>query len=329
MTRLSGARVLVTGAGGFIGSHVTERLVAEGARVRALVHYRGDGSWGWLDQSAIKDELEVIAGDVTDAELVRRATAGCEVVFHLAALISIPYSYIAPRAYVHTNVEGTLNVLEAARTEGVSRLVHTSTSEVYGTPETVPITESHPLRGQSPYSASKIGADKLAESYFCTWQVPVTILRPFNTYGPRQSARAVLPTIITQLLSGVEMLRLGALSPRRDLTFVADTVDGYVRAATVPAAAGRTIQLGTGRDVSVEELARLAMQVVGRTVPIESEESRVRPANSEVERLLSSPALAAEVLGWRPTVSLEEGLSRTAEWIGANLGRFRPTRYAV
>jgi NAD dependent epimerase/dehydratase len=329
MDTLQGRRVLVTGAGGFIGSHLVERLVGEGARVRAFVRYRGDGRWGWLDESPAKAEIDVVAGDLLDVERVRRAVDGVEVVFHLGALISIPYSYEAPRSYFKTNIEGTVNVLEAARACGVSRVVHTSTSEVYGTPERVPITEAHPLKGQSPYSASKIAADKIAESYFCTWDLPVVVLRPFNTYGPRQSARAVLPTILSQLLSGARMLRLGALTPRRDLTYVGDTVDAFVRAAASPMAVGQTIQLGTGQDVSIEELARLAMRIVGREVPIESDESRHRPAASEVMCLLSSPERAQQLLGWRPAVDLSEGLRRTAEWVEAHLSAFRPDQYAI
>ncbi|MDQ3070927.1 MAG: GDP-mannose 4,6-dehydratase [Acidobacteriota bacterium] len=326
---LQGRTVLVTGAAGFIGSHVTERLVREGARVKALVRYRGDGTWGWLDQSPVRGDIEVLAGDLQDADVVRRAAGGCETIFHLGALIAIPYSYVAPRSYVTTNVEGTLNVLEAARAAGGARVIHTSTSEVYGTPDSVPITESHALKAQSPYSASKIGADKIAESYFATWGLPVVILRPFNTYGPRQSARAVLPTILSQLLAGAERLTLGALSPRRDLTYVLDTVDGFIRAAVTPEAAGQTIQLGTGTDVSIEELAKLCMKVTGRDVPIDCDEQRLRPAGSEVERLLSRPARAAEVLGWRPTTSLEDGLSATAAWVEANLRSFKPDSYAV
>jgi NAD dependent epimerase/dehydratase len=329
MQTMNGVRALVTGAGGFIGSHLVERLVHDGARVRAFVHYRGDGQRGWLETSTVAADVEFVAGDLVDSECVRKAAEGIDVIFHLGALISIPYSYVAPRSYLQVNVEGTMNVLEAARAHGISRLVHTSTSEVYGTPDSVPITENHPLKGQSPYSASKIAADKIAESYFCTWQVPVVVLRPFNTFGPRQSARAVLPTILSQLLAGATTLRLGALSPRRDLTFVSDTVDGFVRAALAAGAVGRTVHLGTGRDVSIGELARLAMDVVGREVRIESEPERVRPAGSEVERLLSAPDRAAELLGWRPLVDLREGLQRTAEWIARNPGAFRAGAYAV
>lgn len=326
---LSGTRVLVTGAGGFIGSHLVERLEAEGATVTALVRYRSDGRAGWLETSPARARIQIRTGDVCDQESVLRAMDGCDIVCHLAALIGIPYSYEAPRSYVRTNVEGTLNILEAARRVGVRRVVHTSTSEVYGTPDEVPISERHPLKGQSPYSASKIGADMMAESYHRSFETPVVILRPFNTYGPRQSARAVLPTILSQLLSGAPVLRLGALTPRRDLTYVDDTVDGFVRAATADGAVGRTIQLGTGRDVSVEELARMAMAAVGRVVPIECENERVRPRDSEVQRLLSAPDLAASVLGWRPRVDLEAGLAKTADWVRANLHTYRSGEYSV
>jgi UDP-glucose 4-epimerase len=254
---------------------------------------------------------------------------GCEVVFHLAALISIPYSYQAPESFVDTNVRGTLNVLMAARRHGNVRIIHTSTSEVYGTPETIPITESHPLRAQSPYAASKIAADKLAESFYHTYELPVTVLRPFNTYGPRQSARAVLPTVLTQLLSGCREIRLGALWPRRDLTFVSDTVEGFVRAAMVDEAIGRTVQLGTGQDLSIEELVKLTMNVLGRRAEVVCEHERLRPANSEIERLVSDPSLALQLLGWHPTVSLEDGILRTAEWLSGHLQCYLTGQYLV
>lgn len=327
--KVEGARVLVTGAGGFIGSHLAERLVERGATVRAMVRYKSDGSWGWLDDSPLKGAIEVMAGDICDRDSVRKAVAGCAGVFHLAALIAIPYSYQAPLSYVRTNVEGTTNLLLCARDADVERVVHTSTSEVYGTPESVPITEEHPLRGQSPYSASKIGADKLAESFYYAFGLPVTILRPFNTYGPRQSTRAVLPTILTQLLAGRPTVRLGALAPRRDLTFVDDTVEGFIKAAEAEGAAGRTIQLGTGHDIAIGDLASLAMEVLGVRAEIVCEDERLRPAGSEVERLLSRPALADQLLGWQPRVSLEEGISRTAAWLGTYLKRYRPDVYAV
>ena len=312
-----GKRVLVTGADGFIGSHLAERLVCEGADVRAFVLYNSFSSWGWLDRSPakVRDALDVRPGDIRDAEQVADAVQGCEVVFHLAALISVPYSFQAPRSFLDTNVGGTLNVLEAARRAGGAKVVQTSTSEVYGTPQELPIRETHPLRAQSPYAASKIAADKLAESFSHTYDLPVVVLRPFNTYGPRQSARAVLPAILTQLLAGKDEITLGAMWPRRDLTYVDDTVKGFLRAAEVDEAVGQTIQLGTGRDISMGELAELAMMVLDRSATIRSSDERLRPPNSEVDRLLSDPSQAKEILGWTPAVCLEEGIRRTAEWL--------------
>jgi UDP-glucose 4-epimerase len=309
---------LVTGADGFIGSHLVQRLVAEGDAVRAMCVYNSMGSVGWLADLSPEElaKVDVQFADVRDAERVRALVDGVDVVYHLAALIAIPYSYASPRSFVETNVVGTLNVLEAARTVGTGRVVHTSTSEVYGTPETVPIDERHPLHGQSPYSASKIGADMLAEAWARSFEVPVTVLRPFNTFGPRQSARAVIPTVLGQMLAGAEEIRLGALDPRRDFTYVTDTVDGFVRAARAPLGLpGEVIQLGTGRDVSIGELVELCRSVTGSAARIVQESERVRPANSEVERLLSAPARALERLGWAPQVSLEDGLARTAEWL--------------
>lgn len=324
-------RVLVTGAGGFIGSHLVERLLGEGALVRALVHYNSLSSWGWLKEipEELCSNLEVAFGDVRDSEQMVEIVQGCEVIFHLAALISIPYSYLAPESFVDTNVRGSLNVLNAARRHGNIRIIHTSTSEVYGTPETVPITETHPLRAQSPYSASKIAADKLAESFYYTYGLPVTVLRPFNTYGPRQSARAVLPTILTQLLSGHREIRLGALWPRRDLTYVSDTVEGFLKAAENEQAIGRVIQLGTGRDVSVSELVELAVKLLEVSAQVVCEDRRLRPSSSEVEGLLSNPALASDLLGWRPTVTLETGILQTAEWLKGHLDYYKSEQYVV
>lgn len=324
----NGKQVLVTGAGGFIGSHLAERLVGEGARVRAMVHYNALGSWGWLDRSPLAAQMEVVAGDVTDAESVRKAMTGVEVVFHLAALIAIPYSYEAPGLYLRTNINGTFNVLQAARELGTARVVHTSTSEVYGTAQQVPIHETHPLQGQSPYSASKIGADKIAEAYHCSFGVPVVTVRPFNTFGPRQSARAVIPTIISQCLAG-QTVRLGSLSPTRDMNFVANTVDGFVKAAATPAAVGRTLNLGSGREISIGELAQLIGRLAGKAVQVESDEQRIRPDKSEVERLLADNSSAAELLGWTPLVSLEEGLTQTIAWLQEHLERYRPGVYVV
>jgi len=326
--KLAGKTVLITGAGGFIGSHLTETLVVRGAKTRALVHYNALGSWGWLDQSPAKQDIEVIAGDVCDQDCVREVVKGCDVVFHLAALIAIPYSYRAPASYVRTNVEGTLNILQACREAGVERIIHTSTSEVYGTARTVPISEDHPLQGQSPYSASKIGADKMAESFHLSFGVPVVTVRPFNTFGPRQSARAVIPTIITQCLAG-QPVRLGNLHPTRDLNFVTNTVDGFLLAASAPGAVGKTINLGTGREISVGDLAKLIVKLIGCDVEVQSDEARLRPENSEVERLLADNSLARKLLGWSPKTDLEEGLRLTIEWMGQHLNRYRPGVYAI
>lgn len=324
----TGKRVVVTGAGGFIGSHLTERLVELGANVRAFVHYNGLGSWGWLDQSPVREAIQVVAGDVTDRDSVRQAMHDRETVFHLAALIAIPYSYQAPASYVRTNVEGTLNVLQAARDACVECVVHTSTSEVYGTAQRVPIDEAHPLQGQSPYSASKIGADKMVEAFHLSFSLPVVTVRPFNTFGPRQSARAVIPTIITQCLAG-ETVRLGNLRPTRDLNYVSNTVDGLVLAASTPNAVGQTFNLGSGREISIGDLARLIAQLTGRSIHIESEAERVRPDGSEVERLLADNRLARELLGWEPRVNLEDGLHRTIEWIRQHPERYRPGVYVI
>jgi dTDP-glucose 4,6-dehydratase len=324
----SGRTVLVTGAGGFIGSHLAEELVRRGADVRAFVRYNSGGRWGWLDESDLAGEMDVIAGDIRDPETLAPAMAGAEVVFHLAALIAIPYSYVTPLAYVRTNVEGTTNVLEAARAAGVGRVVHTSTSEVYGTASTVPIAESHPLQGQSPYSASKIGADKIAESFHAAYGLPVVILRPFNTFGPRQSARAVIPTIVSQALAG-SAVRLGALTPTRDLTLVGDTARGFVAAGEAPDAPGHTINLGVGKEISIADLADRIHTLMGRQPAIEHDSQRDRPANSEVERLVSDNSLARSLLGWEPQATLDEGLQQTIDWISRNLDRYRPETYQV
>jgi NAD dependent epimerase/dehydratase len=324
----NGKQVLVTGAGGFIGSHLSEQLVERGARVRALVHYNAIGTWGWLDNSPLVGDMDIIAGDICDWDSVRQAMKNVEVVFHLAALIAIPYSYRAPASYIRTNVQGSLNVLQAAREMNVACLLHTSTSEVYGTGRYIPIDESHPLQGQSPYSASKIGADKMAEAFHLSFGLPVVIVRPFNTFGPRQSARAVIPTIITQCLTS-DFVRLGRLRPTRDFNYVANTVDGFLRAASVPDAIGETINLGSGEEISIGELARLVIHLAGRSVTIESDEQRIRPIKSEVERLVADNTLARTLLGWEPTVSLEEGLEHTIEWIRRHLDRYRPNVYAI
>jgi dTDP-glucose 4,6-dehydratase len=322
--------VLVTGAGGFIGSHLAERLAAEGARVRAFVRYNSRGEIGFLDQApaALRQRIEIVAGDLRDAEAVSSAMADCTMVFHLGALIAIPYSYVHPRETIEVNVLGTLAVLEGARRHHTPRVVHVSTSEVYGTAQMERIHEGHPLQGQSPYSASKIGADKIVESFHRAFDVPAVIVRPFNTYGPRQSARAVIPTIITQALAG-ECLRLGSTAPVRDFTFVRDTVAGMMAAAAAPGVAGREINLGADDEVSIGDLATRILAIVGRTLPIETDETRVRPAKSEVLRLRSDNRLALELLGWRPEVALDDGLRQTVEWIRANLHRYRISSYAI
>jgi dTDP-glucose 4,6-dehydratase len=318
----------VTGAGGFIGSHLVEHLVQLGATVRALVHYNALGAEGWLGHSAFRDHMEVVAGDVTDRDSVESAVRGCETIFHLAALIAIPYSYRAPASYVRTNVEGTLNVLQSARAAGAERVVHTSTSEVYGTALSVPINEDHPLQGQSPYSASKIGADKMVEAFHRSFELPVVTIRPFNTFGPRQSARAVIPTIITQVLAG-DAVRLGSLSPTRDLNFVSNTVEGFIAAAAQPGAIGETFNLGSGREISIGALADLIASLLGRPVMIESDPNRIRPRESEVERLLADNSKAKTILGWQPAVTLEEGLKRTVAWLQSNMAHYRPGVYEV
>jgi NAD dependent epimerase/dehydratase len=323
---LKGKRVLVTGAGGFIGSHLAERLVVEGARVRVLCFYNSQGSLGWLETVApeIRAELDVQLGDVRDSRFVEQVCKEVEIVFHLAALIAIPYSYIAAESFVDTNIRGTLNLLEAARRSGLKRVVHTSTSEVYGTPASVPIRETHPLNAQSPYAATKIAADQLALSYFQSFGTPVTVLRPFNTFGPRQSTRAVTATILVQLLAGKKEISLGRLDTRRDLTYVSDVVDGFVRAGAVEDIQGKVIQLGTGRSVSIEELFTLACRVVGVSATVTPDSRRLRPDTSEVLELQSDPSRALELLSWKPTVTLEEGLERTASWLRENRKSYRP-----
>jgi UDP-glucose 4-epimerase len=316
---LRDAPVLVTGADGFIGSHLVERLVAEGARVRAFCIYNSRGSAGWLDEldPATRASIDVRLGDIRDARFVERATEGIEVVFHLAALIAIPYSFVAVESFVDTNVNGTMHVLEAALRAGARRIIQTSTSEVYGTPETLPIVESHPLRAQSPYAATKVAADQLALAYHRTFGAPVVVLRPFNTFGPRQSERAVLPTMLRQLLAGRTEIRLGRLDPRRDLTYVGDTVDGFVRAATTEGIDGDTIQLGTGRAESIGELFALACRLLGVEARTVEDPARMRPDASEVLVLRSDPTHAREVLGWEARTSLEDGLAATIDWLRA------------
>ena len=327
----TGIRVLVTGADGFIGSHLTERLVELGADVRAFCLYNSLGSAGWLDDAppAVRDAVDVRLGDIRDARFTAEACENIDTVFHLAALIAIPYSYMAPESFVDTNVKGTLNMLEAARKVGCRRFVHTSTSEVYGTPTSLPITETHPLRGQSPYSASKIAADMLCEAYGCSFNLPAVTVRPFNTYGPRQSARAVLPTILSQLLAGQTTVMLGSLDPRRDLTFVRDTVRAFILAGAAVGVEGQVIQLGTGRAVSVGELLDIACRVLGVDAVAECDTQRLRPAASEVMVLQADPSKAKTLLDWEANVSLEDGVRQTADWLGRYQHRYRPGRYQV
>lgn len=317
MSGLAGVPVLVTGADGFIGSHLAERLVAEGARVRAFCLYNSQGSAGWLDDAPAEARaaMEIVLGDIRDARFTEEAAKGVEVVFHLAALIAIPYSYHAPESFVDTNVRGTLNVLEAARRAGVRRLLQTSTSEVYGTPAELPIRETHPLNAQSPYAATKVAADQLAIAFGRSFDLPVAVLRPFNTYGPRQSQRAVLPTMLRQLIAGRTEIRLGRLDTRRDLTFVADTVDGFVRAATAAGIDDEVIQLGTGRTDSIADLFEIACRLTGTDARAVLDPARLRPEASEVTVLQSDPAKARERLGWQAATSLEDGLAATIAWI--------------
>ncbi|GAA0350266.1 SDR family NAD(P)-dependent oxidoreductase [Streptomyces blastmyceticus] len=325
-----GRTVLVTGAEGFIGSTLVDLLVERGAHVRVLVHYKPYAERGHLARYlGPGSPVETLAGDVRDAGRVMDAVAGCDTVFHLAALIGIPYSYASPEAYVQTNVAGTENVAAACRRHGVRRMVHTSTSEVYGTALTVPIREDHPLQPQSPYSASKIGADMLALSYAHSFELPVTVVRPFNTYGPRQSARAVIPTILAQLHSGAEEIRLGSTTPTRDFTYVTDTAEGFLALAECDRAIGHAVNLGTGREIAIGDLAESLIRASGRSARVVVDETRLRPAGSEVERLLSDNSRARSWAGWQPVVELEEGLARTSDWVRSNLRLFAADRYQV
>ena len=325
-----GRRVLVTGAGGFIGSHLVESLVRRKARVRAFVRYNSRGDPGLLSMlpDEIYKEVEIVAGDLRDLPTVQQTLRDITHVFHLGALISIPYSYLHPAEVVETNVIGTLNVLLAAREAGTERVIHTSTSEVYGTALRVPIDESHPLQGQSPYSASKIGADKIVESFNRAFDLPVVTIRPFNTYGPRQSARAVVPTIITQALTQ-NVIRLGNLDARRDLTYVSDTVNGFLRAAEIPHIEGETFNLGTGQETRIGDLVQEIIALISKHVEIQVDPARLRPENSEVQRLLSDNRRALKCLGWIPAVDLRAGLSETITWISQHLELYRPSRYQV
>ena len=321
----------MTGADGFIGSHLVEHLVGLGANVRPLVLYNSFNSWGWLDEASadVKAELDVFAGDVRDPHGVRKAMEGCDVCFHLAALIAIPYSYHSPDTYVDTNVKGTLNVVQAARDLGVERVVHTSTSEVYGTARFVPMTEDHPLQGQSPYSASKIGADQIAASFQASFETPVATIRPFNTYGPRQSSRAVIPTVITQVAAGSKLIKLGATSPTRDFNFIQDTVRGFVSVAEADQAVGETINIGSGFEIAIGDMVALIGKVMGVDLAVVTDEARIRPTGSEVERLFADATKARRITGWTPEFGgvegFERGLRATADWFidPANLERYK------
>ncbi|MEX0767481.1 MAG: SDR family NAD(P)-dependent oxidoreductase [Microthrixaceae bacterium] len=330
MSSWTGKRVLVTGGEGFIGSHLVDLLVSKGAQVTVLVYYNSFGRWGWLDTASaeVKAAIKILPGDVRDARRVDEAVEGQEVVFHLAALIGIPYSYHAAESYVQTNVTGTFHVAEACRRHG-ARMIHTSTSEVYGTALIVPINEDHPLQPQSPYSASKIGADMMALSYFHAHELPVAVVRPFNTYGPRQSTRAVIPSILAQLFSGVSELHLGSISPMRDFNYATDTASGFLALAECDEALGRATNIGSGREISIGDLVQLLCRITGRSVEVTTDEDRLRPAGSEVERLLCDHSLATRMSGWTPEVSLEDGLSRTAEWVETHLVELEAGGYHI
>lgn len=324
-------KVLVTGADGFIGSHLVEGLIKTGYSVRALCQYNSFSSWGWLDDSAYRSEVEIILGDVRDPAQMQLVCKGIDTVFHLAALIAIPYSYHAPSSYVDTNIQGTLNILQAALNAGVRRMIHTSTSEVYGTARFVPISEEHPLQAQSPYSATKIAADALAFSYFSSFNLPVTIARPFNTYGPRQSARAVIPTVITQLLAGNRKIKLGSITPTRDFNFVADTCAGFLALANCDASVGQTVNIGSGTEISIGDTVKMIARILDVDIEIDSDEQRLRPIASEVERLCCDNRRIQELTGLKPTYSLEAGLRETIDWfrLPDNLNRYKSDLFNV
>ena len=330
-------KILVTGADGFIGSHLVELMVAEGFQVRAFVFYNSFNSWGWLDHSGpeIKKNLDVFAGDIRDPHGVKEAMKGCDVVFHLAALIGIPYSYHSPDTYVDTNIKGTLNVVQAARELGIERVVHTSTSEVYGTAKFVPITEEHPLQGQSPYSASKIGADQIAMSFYNAFDTPVSIVRPFNTYGPRQSARAIIPTVIAQIANGLRKIKLGALHPTRDFSYIKDTVSGFMAVAKSEKSVGEVINIGSNFEISIGETVNLVAEIMGADIQIETDHMRLRPDKSEVERLWADNSKAKNLAGWEPVHTgkdgFKRGLTETVEWFTnpENLKKYKADMYNV
>ncbi|ABK61211.1 NAD-dependent 4,6-dehydratase LegB [Clostridium novyi] len=328
----NGKKVLVTGAEGFIGSHLTERLVELGAEVTALVQYNSFNNWGWIDtfDKNVKDNIKVITGDVREYDSVKRMVSGQEVIMHLAALIAIPYSYLSPMAYVRTNVEGTTNILEACRDEkNIEKIVHTSTSETYGTALYVPIDEKHPMQGQSPYSASKIGADKMAESFYRSFNLPIATIRPFNTYGPRQSARAVIPTIISQILAGKREIKLGSLTPTRDFNYVKDTAEAFVKIAESEKTIGEVINAGSNYEISIGDTAKKIIDLIGHDVKILCDEERIRPEKSEVNRLWADNTKIKNLTDWTPKYSIDEGLKETIEWIKNNMQYFKTDIYNV
>ena len=324
----SGKRVLVTGAGGFMGSHLAEYLVDLGAHVKAFVRYNSRNDWGLLELVPKErlDKIEVVTGDLRDADAIHHVTDGVDVIFHLGSLIAIPYSYIHPRETIETNILGTLNVLSAARNKGIEKVIHTSTSEVYGTAQYVPIDEKHPLQGQSPYSASKIGADMIAESFYRSFEVPLVIIRPFNTFGPRQSARAVIPTIITQALTKEQIL-LGSLHPTRDYTYIDDIVEAFIKAAESSNSPGEVINIGSNLEISIGDIARKVIAIVGKNTEVVTDTKRIRPEKSEVERLWCDNSKARRLLGWQPKISFDEGLERTTKWVSHNLSLYKPELY--
>ncbi|MCG2715324.1 MAG: NAD-dependent 4,6-dehydratase LegB [Candidatus Marinimicrobia bacterium] len=322
-------KVLVTGSGGFIGSHLAEKCIEKGYTVRAFVRYNSNNRWGWLDSSPYKKDFEVITGDIRDFDSVYNAVKGCDAVFHLAALIGIPYSYVSPKAYIETNINGTYNVLQASRELDLSNVLITSTSETYGTAQYVPIDENHPLVGQSPYSATKIAADQLAISYYRSFGLPVKIVRPFNTYGPRQSARAIIPTIISQILSGKKVINVGNLTPTRDLTFVKDTCNGFLEILKSDRLFGEATNIGMNEEISIENLIEQIVQIMGADVQIVSEQERIRPDHSEVERLMCDHTKIKETTGWKPEYDLKKGLTETIAWIKENINLYKPEIYNV
>lgn len=334
---LGNKKIIITGADGFIGSHLTEELVRRGHNVRAFVLYNSFNSWGWLDHSEpeIKKNIEIFAGDVRDPHGVRQAMKGCDIVFHMAALISIPYSYHSPDTYIDTNVKGTLNIVQAARELGISKIIHTSTSEVYGTARFVPITEEHPLQGQSPYSASKIGADHIAMSFYHAFNTPVSVVRPFNTYGPRQSARAIIPTVITQIASGQRKIKLGSLHPTRDFNYISDIVRGFIAVAESDQTIGEVINIGSNFEISIGETVKIIAEIMNANIEIESDSQRIRPENSEVERLWADNSKARKLTGWVPAYGgvegLKRGLQETVAWFTnpEYLRQYKPGKYNI